>query len=71
MTINIIIGIAAIAYGVFTLYARVTHRTGFGKLEAMKERWGSTPGTIIHVIAYTVVPIAVGIVLLVRGLSAS
>ena len=66
MTINIIIGIAAIAYGVFTIYARVTNRAGFGKLEAMKERWGSTAGTILHVIAYTVVPIVVGIVLLVR-----
>ncbi|MFH1679936.1 MAG: hypothetical protein ABIH26_04750 [Candidatus Eisenbacteria bacterium] len=70
MNFNVVLGVAAIGYGVFTIYARVTNRPALGKLDAMRQKWGSLAGTVIHVIVYTVLPILVGVVLLVRGLSA-
>ena len=33
----------------------------WGKLEKMKEVYGEKAGTVIHIISYTIVPIAVGI----------
>jgi len=68
MGVNTIIGILAIVFGVYTLYIRATNPSKFGKLQAMKERFGDSAGDAIHVVAYSVLPIIFGVVMLVRGL---
>jgi hypothetical protein len=40
----------------------------FGKLNAMKEKYGEKTGIIIHTISYTVIPIIVGILFIIIGL---
>jgi len=64
---TLLIGIAALAFGLYTTWARVNKPSQLGKLEAMKSRWGNQAGTIIHLIAYTVMPIVVGMVFIVSG----
>jgi translation elongation factor EF-1beta len=63
------IGVAGIAYGLFTLVMRVANPSGFGKLDAMKERMGDALGTTVHVIAYTIMPIVFGVVMLISGIN--
>jgi hypothetical protein len=60
---ELIIGILALLYGLYTIYLRVSKDSkAWGKLEKMKEVYGEKAGTVIHIISYTIVPIAVGIV---------
>jgi hypothetical protein len=68
MSINLLLGIAAIGYGLYTAYVRATAPEKLGKLEAMREQWGESTGTAVHVVGYTVVPIVVGLVLLATAL---
>jgi len=39
----------------------------FGKLNAMKEKYGEKTGVTIHTISYSVIPIIVGVVFIVIG----
>lgn len=66
--VTIAIGVFAIGYGLYTWVLRVRTPEKFGKLAAMKKMWGDTAGLVLHVVAYTVVPIAVGILALYSGL---
>lgn len=60
---ELIIGILALLYGLYTIYLRVRKDSkAWGKLEKMKEVYGEKAGTVIHIISYTIVPIAAGIV---------
>lgn len=60
---ELIIGILALLYGLYTIYLRVRKDSkAWGKLERMKEVYGEKAGSAIHIISYTVVPIAIGIV---------
>jgi hypothetical protein len=60
---ELIIGILALFYGLYTIYLRVRKDSkAWGKIEKMKEVYGEKAGTVIHIISYTIVPIAVGIV---------
>ena len=60
---ELIIGILALLYGLYTIYLRVRKDSkAWGRLEKMKEVYGEKAGTVIHIISYTIVPIAVGIV---------
>jgi hypothetical protein len=70
MNVNLLIGLAAVLYGLYTAYIRATAPEKLGKLRAMRQQWGESTGTTVHVIAYTVAPIAIGIVLLVTALGA-
>lgn len=63
------IGALIIAYGLYTAYARARAPHQFHKLDAMKKFWGDGPGLAIHFVAYTVVPIAVGIAIIVAGVN--
>ena len=65
---TVVIGIAAIAYGLYTAWARRARPDQFRKLEAMKKTWGESAGQVVHVIGYTIVPIVVGVVLVLSGL---
>jgi hypothetical protein len=63
------VGAAAIAYGLFTLVARVKRPEMFRKLEPMKQRWGPRAGLAIHVVGYTIIPIVFGVITVVSGLA--
>ncbi len=62
---NLAIGIFALGFGLTTLVMRFTGKTqGLGKLDKMKQSYGEKTGNLIHLSAYTLVPIVVGIVFL-------
>jgi hypothetical protein len=67
--VTVVLGVAAVAYGGYTAWARQAKPEQFQKLDAMKEQWGDTGGYAVHVIGYTVVPILVGVGLVVSGLN--
>ena len=62
------LGILALGYGLYTLYARIGNQKEFGKLDAMKKTWGPKTGVVIHFLAYTILPIILGIILIFSGL---
>lgn len=65
---NLLFGIFALCIGLISIYFRVFKNSkGFGKLDAMKERFGDRAGTVIHVLAYTVVPLLVGVIFITRS----
>jgi hypothetical protein len=66
---DLLIGIGALGFGLYTAYVRATSPGRFEKLEAMKERWGPTGGNLVHLVVYTLVPIGVGAIFLIRGLA--
>ena len=63
--IQIVLGVAAVGFGIITLALRIWAPHRLGKLDAMKARFGPRGGTAIHVLAYTVMPVAFGILALV------
>jgi hypothetical protein len=65
--IAIVLGVFSIGYGVFSAIIRVKSPEKFGKLEAMKKKFGDKTGNVIHVVFYTFIPISAGIVFLVCG----
>ena len=65
---TLVIGLVALAFGVCTLFVRMKNPDKFGKLNAMKEKYGEKTGAAIHTISYTVLPIIAGIVFIVGGL---
>ena len=68
MDFNIILGVVVLAFGLYTLFARMYAPNRLWKLEPMKKQWGEKVGLTIHVLAYTVLPLVVGAILLARGL---
>ena len=68
MNINLLLGVAAILYGLYTAFVRARTPEKFAKLDAMKKQWGERAGTVVHTVGYTVVPIVVGVVLVVSAL---
>jgi hypothetical protein len=65
--IQIVLGVAAVAFGGYTAFARIAKPESLGKLEAMKEAYGDGAGGAIHLISYTLTPIAIGATLIVLG----
>ena len=68
MNFNLLLGVAAILFGLYTAYVRATTPEKLGKLDAMKKQWGERGGTAVHIIGYTVVPIVVGVLLVASAL---
>ena len=66
MATNIIVAAFALCFGLVTFVMRFARPDAFAKLGPMKERYGDRIGLAIHWTAYTVLPIVVGAVLLVR-----
>ena len=64
---TLIVGVLALGYGIGTVCVRVCRPDAFGKLRAMKAAYGETAGNAVHIVAYSVVPAAVGCVLLYFG----
>ena len=63
----IVLGVLCIIYGIFTAIMREKSPERFGKLEAMKKKFGDKRGKVIHIVSYTFVPILAGIVFVVCG----
>lgn len=67
--ITISIGGVMIFYGIYTLRTRTKAPEKFGKLKAMKERFGDDNGLALHITAYSIVPIVVGVLVSFAGLN--
>lgn len=58
-----------VAFGLFTLIARIKKWDGiFAKKEAMIKAFGKRGGEIIHIGAYTILPIVAGSVFILSSL---
>ena len=70
MDTNLLLGAFALLFGLATLVGRFVAPESqmFSKLGPMKERFGDTGGTALHVVAYTVMPLAVGAALVAASL---
>jgi hypothetical protein len=65
---TVIIGVAAILFGIYTLYLRIKSPEKLGKLNAMKDKFGNGIGNAIHFIAYSLIPLAAGAIFIFAGL---
>ena len=66
--VTIGLGVFGLGFGGYTSLLRFTNPAKLGKLEPMRQKFGATAGTAIHLVAYSVAPIAFGVVMLVAGL---
>jgi hypothetical protein len=65
--VTIGIGLAVLLYGLVTGYFRFANPSVFKKLPPMKKFWGERAGTIVHVVAYTLLPLVAGCIYVVNG----
>ena len=70
MNFNLILGGFMVVYGIVTLCMRMFAPNRSWKLEIMQKKWGEQRGRMIHIVSYTVFPIVLGVILVVRGLAA-
>ena len=70
MNFNLILGGFMVVYGIVTLCLRTFAPSRSWKLEIMQKKWGEQRGLMIHVVSYTVFPIVLGAILIIRGLAA-
>lgn len=69
---NLIFGTLALTFGVYMLYLRVSGKIRTSeKLIKMKQLMGDTTGNIVHLVAYTILPLVVGLIMLVAAFSDS
>ena len=68
MDFDIILGGMGVAFGLYTLFARIFAPSHLWKLEPMKKQWGEKVGLAVHVLAYTVLPLVLGAILLADSL---
>lgn len=61
---TVVIGIAALLSGIYTVYVRSTNPDKSGKLKAMKGNFGEKGGTLTHSVFYWIIPIIFGIIML-------
>ena len=64
MSFNFIIGVLAIAYGVYSFIQRKIAPEKIAKLQVMIERNGEKMGHSIHLFGYTLLPITAGLLIL-------
>ena len=68
MDFDIVLGGMGVAFGLYTLFARMFAPNHLWKLEPMKKQWGEKVGLAVHVLAYTVLPLVFGAILLTNSL---
>ena len=61
---NLILGVLAIAYGLYSFIQRKVAPENIEKLQIMIERNGEKMGHSIHLFGYTIMPIIAGLLLL-------
>ncbi len=64
ISINFIIGVLAIVYGLYSFIQRKVAPEKIVKLQTMIERNGEKMGHSIHLFGYTILPIVAGLLLL-------
>ncbi len=68
MSAHLLLGIVILGFGLYTTIQRLRgNETAFKKLEPLREMFGSSIGNFIHIIAYCILPIVAGIVLILSG----
>ena len=65
---SLILGVLAAGFGLVTIIVRFVKPESFRKLQRMQETWGKGTGTLVHVVFYSILPIAVGTVAIIAGL---
>ncbi len=72
ISLNLVLGVLAIAYGIYSYVQRKTAPENIEKLQTMIERNGEKMAHTIHLVGYTIMPIIAGILLFIghfRGLA--
>lgn len=64
MSFNFILGVLAIAYGLYSFVQRKTAPEKIARLQTMIARNGEKMGNSIHLFGYTILPIVSGLMLL-------
>lgn len=67
MSSDLIVGSAALGFGLFTTWIRIRRPAWFWKLEKMKELYGPRAGYALHFVGYSLVPMAIGVHFLLKG----
>lgn len=67
--VTVAVGVLAICFGAYTVWARSTRPEQFKKLEPMKKLWGEKAGLAVHFVAYTALPVGFGIMLVMQGMN--
>lgn len=68
MSTDLLLGSGLLAFGVYSIVARVFFPGQLGKLEPMKKMWGENAGLLVHIIAYTVLPLVAGGIMVFNAL---
>ena len=66
---TIILGVTVALFGLYTFVVRIKAPDKFIKLSAMKDKFGNAAGTTIHTIAYSIVPLVFGGILVNAGVN--
>jgi hypothetical protein len=66
---NLIIGALLVLFGLYSIFARFFAPHHLAKLEPMKKMWGEKGGLIMHVVAYTVLPLIAGGLMIFNAVS--
>lgn len=69
LSTDLIFGGLLVAFAVYSIFARIFAPHHLGKLEPMKEKWGKTGGLVMHVVAYTLLPLVAGGLMLFNELA--
>jgi hypothetical protein len=64
ISINFVIGVLAIVYGVYCFIQRKTAPQNIEKLQVLIERNGEKMAHSIHLFGYTILPVVAGLLLL-------
>ena len=65
MTFRLVIGFILVGFGVLVLAARLFGwKALLTKRDSLKQRMGAVTGDVLHLIAYELMPIGIGLVLL-------
>ena len=64
ISLNFVLGVLAIVYGIYSYIQRKTAPEKIEKLQTMIERNGEKMGHSIHLVGYTIMPIIAGLMLL-------
>jgi hypothetical protein len=64
ISLNLVLGVLAIIYALYSFYQRKTAPEDIVKLQTMIERNGEKMANSIHLFGYTILPIVAGLLLL-------
>lgn len=69
MNSDLILGVLLLVFGVYSIFARFFAPHHLGKMEPMKKMWGERRGAVVHVVAYTLLPLVAGAVMIFSAVS--